>query len=72
VFAAVLAWAAWAALVQPFLIACMLLSFVGATERQAVQADWTARLTDLSEPFRHMGAQADVWMPSGLRMPGRT
>jgi hypothetical protein len=49
----------------------MLQVFLRLTDGQVPRQDWTARLTEVSEPFRHMGEQAEVWMPSGLRIAPR-
>lgn len=61
VFAIVFAWAAKAALIEPFAIACMLQVFFTATEGQEPDPAWKARLASASDKFRALGEKAVNW-----------
>lgn len=58
VFALVFAWALKAALFEPFAIACLLQAFFRATEGQALDPAWEARLDGLSDKFRQLRDKA--------------
>ncbi|MBA3908968.1 MAG: hypothetical protein C0524_03580 [Rhodobacter sp.] len=65
VFAVVFAWAAKAALIEPFALACMLQVFFKVTEGQVPNAEWRGRLTQASGKFRTLGEKAVGWRPGG-------
>lgn len=67
VFAILFAWAAKAALIEPFALACLLQVFFRETEGQIPNAEWRGRLTQVSDRFRKLGEQA---VAGGLH-PGR-
>jgi hypothetical protein len=58
VFALVFAWAAKAALIEPFAIACLLQVFFKVTEGQEPNPEWRGRLTQASDKFRALGERA--------------
>jgi hypothetical protein len=58
VFALVFAWAVKAALIEPFVLACLLQVFFLETEGQIPSAEWRGRLTHASDKFRKLGEQA--------------
>ena len=62
VFALLFAWAAKAALIEPFAIACMLQVFFKVTEGQTPNPEWEAKLTSVSAKFRTMGEKAAAWV----------
>jgi hypothetical protein len=57
VFALLFAWAAKAALIEPFALACLLQVFFHETEDQVPNAEWRGRLTHVSDKFRKLGDQ---------------
>jgi hypothetical protein len=61
VFAVVFAWAAKAALIEPFAVACMLQVFFTVTEGQEPLPEWRGRLTRASDKFRALGERAIGW-----------
>ncbi len=61
-FALLFAWAAKAALIEPFAIACMLQVFFKVTEGQTPNPEWEAKLTSVSDKFRTMGEKAAAWV----------
>lgn len=63
VFAIVFAWAAKAALIEPFAVACMLQVFFKVTDGQEPNGEWRGRLTQVSDKFRQLGEQAVGWRP---------
>ncbi|NHB76745.1 hypothetical protein [Rhodobacter calidifons] len=63
--AALLALALRAALVQPFLAACLWQMFQGLVAGQAPLGEWRGRLTRVSVPFRTLGEKALSWAPDG-------
>ncbi len=67
VFAVVFAWAFKAALIEPFCVACLMQAFFKVTDGQTPRPDWDAKLSEVSDKFRHIGEQAASWMGSGLR-----
>ena len=58
--AVVFAWAAKAAVIEPFALACLLQVFFRETAGQAPNAEWRGRLTQASDKFRRLGEQALV------------
>jgi hypothetical protein len=62
-FAIVFAWAAKAALIEPFALACMLQAFFKLTDGQDPKPEWRGRLTQLSDKFRRLGERAVGWTP---------
>lgn len=62
VFAVIFAWAVKTALIEPFVLACLLQVFFKVTEGQVPDAGWRARLDGVSAKFRDMGARATQWM----------
>ncbi|MFN3661417.1 hypothetical protein [Yoonia sp.] len=70
VFALVFAWAAKAALIEPFAIACMLQAFFKVTDGQQPDPVWENRIEGASDKFRKMGARAAAWtMPISKAAP---
>ena len=69
IFALVFAWAARAALVEPFALACMLQAYDRLTEGQAPDPAWEAKLDSASEQFRALGERGLAW---GKRAVGAT
>lgn len=64
-FAAILAWALKAALIEPLSIAALLQAYDIAIRGQTPDPDWTARLDGASSAFRDLAAR----FPSGRRAP---
>jgi multisubunit Na+/H+ antiporter MnhC subunit len=62
VFALLFAWAAKAALIEPFAIACMLQVFFKVTEGQTPNPEWEEKLTRASDKFRKLGEKAASWV----------
>ncbi|MGL5012408.1 MAG: hypothetical protein ACRC6I_21270, partial [Paracoccaceae bacterium] len=67
VFAFVFAWAVKAALIEPFCIACLMQVYFKVTDGQQPNPEWEAKLTRISDKFRHMGEQAGTWMGSRFK-----
>ncbi|WP_343079536.1 hypothetical protein [Ostreiculturibacter nitratireducens] len=65
VFAVLFAWAVKAALIEPFVIACMLQAFFSVTEGQVPKSDWIARLGQASAKFRKLSEEASGWAWKG-------
>jgi len=63
VFALVFAWAARAALIEPFVLTCLMDVYFRAIEGQAPDATWEARLEGASGKFQDLGRQARTWAP---------
>jgi hypothetical protein len=63
IFAVIFAWAVKAALIEPFVLACMLQVFFRVTEGQVPLPEWRGRLTQLSDKFRRLGETAVGWKP---------
>ena len=73
IFALVFAWAAKAALIEPFAIACLLQVFFKVTEGQEPNAEWRGKLTQASDKFRALGERALAALrpaPQGPANPG--
>ncbi|PTW55687.1 hypothetical protein C8N35_11210 [Breoghania corrubedonensis] len=70
VFALLFAWAVKAALIEPFAIACLLQSFFKATDGQAPNPEWEARLEAASNKFKKMGQRAAEWMGGKTKASG--
>ena len=62
VFALVFAWAAKAALIEPFAIACMLQAFFRITDGQVANPEWEAKLDAASAKFKTLGEKAVSWV----------
>ena len=62
VFAVIFAWAAKAALVEPFAIACLLQAFFKVTDGQTPNPEWEAKLEAASDKFKELGAKAGSWV----------
>ncbi len=60
-FAAVFAWAAKAALIEPVAAASMLQAFFRVTQGQEPDPDWTAKLDGATVKFRTLGQRAAAW-----------
>lgn len=58
VFALAFAWAAKAALIEPFALACLLQVYFKVIEGQVPQPEWRGRLGLVSDRFRKLGEQA--------------
>ncbi|MEO8531397.1 MAG: hypothetical protein ABI459_09235, partial [Deltaproteobacteria bacterium] len=56
------AWAAKAALVEPFTVACMLQVYYKVTEGQVPKPEWEAKLNNLSAKFKSLGEKAANWV----------
>jgi len=61
IVALVLAWAVRAALIEPFVLTCLIEVYFRAIEGQTPDAAWEARLEDASGRFRDLGRQASQW-----------
>lgn len=61
VFALLFAWAAKAALIEPFAIACMLQAYLKLTAGQSPDPVWQDRLERGSDKFKALGARALRW-----------
>ena len=70
IFALVFAWAAKAALIEPFALACMLQVFFKVTEGQEPNAEWRGRLAHASDKFRTLGERALAWRPGASGASG--
>lgn len=68
-FALVFAWAAKAALVEPFALACMLQAYARLTAGQVPDPAWEAKLDSVSDTFRTLGERGLAW---GKRRVGAT
>ncbi len=62
VFALIFAWAAKAALIEPFAIACLLQAYFKVTEGQQPNPEWEAKLDRTSAKFKKMGEKAVSWV----------
>lgn len=58
IFALAFAWAAKAALIEPFALACLLQVYFKVTQGQVPQPEWRGRLALVSDRFRKLGEQA--------------
>lgn len=67
VFALIFAWAAKAALIEPFAIACMLQAFFKITDGQVANPEWEAKLDSASAKFKTLGQKAAGWIGLGGR-----
>lgn len=68
-FALVFAWAAKAALIEPFALACMLQAYARLTAGQVPDPAWEAKLDGVSDTFRGLGERGLAW---GKRRVGAT
>ncbi len=68
VFAVLFAWAAKAALIEPFAIACMLQVYIKLTAGQTPNPEWEAKLDRASAKFKSLGQRALDW--TGRRFGG--
>lgn len=64
VFALIFAWAIKAALIEPFLIACLLQAYFKAIEGQTPDPAWEARLDSVSHKFGELKDKAASWAGS--------
>lgn len=62
-FAIVFAWAAHAALIEPFVLTCLMDVYFRTIEGQTPDATWEARLESASGKFQSLGRQAKTWVP---------
>ncbi|MFP5479241.1 MAG: hypothetical protein ACLGIE_06035 [Alphaproteobacteria bacterium] len=64
IFALAFAWAAKAALLEPFALACLLQVYFKVIEGQVPQPEWRGRLALASDRFRKLGEQALARRPA--------
>jgi len=67
IFALIFAWAVKAALIEPFVTACLLQAFLWRTVGQSPDPEWEARLQAGSSAFRTLGERAAA---EGAETPG--
>lgn len=65
--AALIGWAAKAALYDPLALACMVQLHLRLTEDQQPQPEWRGRLTQVSDKFRQLGERALGWRATPAR-----
>lgn len=62
VFAVLFAWAAKVAVIEPFVIACMLQAYFSVTEGQSPKPDWIGKLDSASAEFHRLSESATKWV----------